>query len=87
MSDWGAVSDRVAGVAAGLDLEMPSSGGVNDKKIVEAVRAGKLDEAVVDRACERILAINYRYLENAKPETPWDQEADHELSAPSAWCC
>ena len=30
MSDWGAVSDRVAGVAAGLELEMPSSGGLND---------------------------------------------------------
>ena len=40
MSDWGAVSDRVKGVEAGLDLEMPSSGGYNDRKIVEAVRAG-----------------------------------------------
>ena len=30
MSDWGAVADRVKGVAAGLDLEMPGSGGVND---------------------------------------------------------
>ena len=29
MSDWGAVSNRVAGIAAGLDLEMPSSGGIN----------------------------------------------------------
>lgn len=27
MTDWGAVHDRVAGVAAGLDLEMPSSRG------------------------------------------------------------
>ena len=87
MSDWGAVSNRVAGVAAGLDLEMPSSGGINDKKIVEAVRAGKLDEAVVDQAVERILTINYRYLENAKPETPWDQEADHQLSAQIAQEC
>ena len=33
VSDWGAVSDRAAGVAAGLDLEMPASGGVNDRKI------------------------------------------------------
>lgn len=87
MSDWGAVSDRVAGVAAGLDLEMPSSGGVKDKKIVEAVRAGKLDEALVDRACERILTVNYRYLERAKPETPWDKEADHALSAQMAAEC
>ena len=47
VSDWGAVSDRVAGLAAGLDLEMPSSGGYNDRKIVEAVRAGKLDERLL----------------------------------------
>ena len=26
VTDWGAVNDRVAGLAAGLDLEMPSSG-------------------------------------------------------------
>ena len=87
VSDWGAVSDRVAGVAAGLDLEMPSSGGVNDKKIVEAVRAGKLDGKLVDRACERILNIVYRYLENAKPETPWDQEAQHARAAAIAAAC
>ena len=36
---------------------------------------------------ERILTINYRYLENAKPETPWDQEADHQLSAQIAQEC
>ena len=87
MSDWGAVSDRVKGVAAGLDLEMPSSGGINDKKIVEAVRSGKLDEKKVDLCCERILNIVYRYIENAAPETPWDKEADHMLSADIASEC
>ena len=87
MSDWGAVSNRVAGIAAGLDLEMPSSGGINDRKIVNAVRTGKLDEAILDKAVERILTINYKYLENAKPHTPWDKEADHELSARIAAEC
>ena len=87
VSDWGAVSDRVAGVAAGLDLEMPASGGVNDGKIVEAVRTGKLDEKLVDRACERILTIVYRYLENAKPDTPWDLEAQHRQAAEMAAEC
>ena len=87
VSDWGAVSNRVAGVAAGLDLEMPSSGGVNDRKIMRAVLTGKLDEKIVDQACERILRINYSYLENAKPATPWDKEADHELSAKIAAEC
>ena len=46
MSDWGAVNDRVKGVAAGLELEMPGSGGVNDRKLVAAVQAGTLDEAI-----------------------------------------
>ena len=87
MSDWGAVSKRPAGVAAGLDLEMPSSGGVNDRKIVEAVRAGTLDEKLVDLACERILNIVYRYVENAKPDTPWDKEAQHLQAADVAAEC
>ena len=87
VSDWGAVSDRPAGVAAGLDLEMPSSGGINDRKIVEAVKAGKLDEKLVDQACERILNIVFRYLSNAKPETPWDKEKQHEQAARIAADC
>ena len=87
VSDWGAVSDRVAGVAAGLDLEMPASGGVNDALIVEAVKSGKLDEKIVDQACERILNIVYRYLENAKPDTPWDKDAQHAQAAEIAAEC
>ena len=87
MSDWGAVSNRVAGVKAGLDLEMPSSGGINDRKVMQAVLRGYLDEKYVDLACERILRINYKYLENAKPETPWDKEADHLLAAKIAGEC
>ena len=38
VSDWGAVNDRVLGLAAGLDLEMPASGGDTDKQIVQADR-------------------------------------------------
>ncbi|MFW6677286.1 glycoside hydrolase family 3 C-terminal domain-containing protein [Lacrimispora sp. AGF001] len=80
MSDWGAVNDRVAGVIAGLDLEMPSSGGVNDARMVEAVREGRLKEEVLDQAVTRILTIVDRYLKNRKPETVWDKEAHHELA-------
>ena len=87
VSDWGAVSDRVEGVAAGLDLEMPASGGVNDRKVMQAVLEGKLPEEIVDQAVERILTINYKYLENAKPDTPWDKEKDHLLSAKIAGEC
>ena len=87
MSDWGAVSDRVKGVHAGLDLEMPSSGGINDRRIVEAVRSGLLDESDVDLAAGRILRIVDRYLSNRKPDTPWDLEAQHQLAGEMAAQC
>ena len=87
MSDWGAVSNRVKGVVAGLDLEMPASGGVNDAKIVAAVKKGELDEKLVDLCCERILNIIFRYQETAKPETPWDKEAQHAFSGQIAADC
>ena len=57
MSDWGAVHDRVAALAAGLDLEMPPNLGVSDVAIVEAVRSGQLDEAVLDTAVRRVLQL------------------------------
>lgn len=57
VSDWGAVSDRVAGVAAGMDLEMPGSGGATDQQIMEAVRSGTLAEELVNRAVRRVLAL------------------------------
>lgn len=87
MSDWGATADRTEGIRAGLDLEMPASGGVNDRKIVEAVKAGALDEKLVDLCCERILNIVFRSVENAKPDTPWDKEAQHLQAAEVAADC
>lgn len=80
VSDWGAVNDRVAGVKAGLDLEMPASYGVNDKLIAKAVKDGKLDEAILDLTVERILQIVYRFMENKDTEAVFDKEAQHELS-------
>jgi beta-glucosidase len=57
VSDWGAVSDRVAGVAAGMDLEMPGSTGATDQQIVDAVRNGTLKEELVDEAVRRVLTL------------------------------
>ncbi|MGN0399964.1 MAG: glycoside hydrolase family 3 C-terminal domain-containing protein [Blautia sp.] len=79
MSDWGAVNERVKGLAAGLDLEMPGSGGYTDKEIVEAVKNGTLDEQVLDTAVERILNIIFKYTDNRQPGK-FDLEADHKLA-------
>jgi beta-glucosidase len=57
MSDWGAVHDAPASVAAGLDLEMPGTDGRTPPMVVEAVRSGTLPEAALDLAAERILGL------------------------------
>lgn len=80
MSDWGAVNKRVEDLAAGLDLEMPSSGGINDRLIVEAVKSGSLDEKVLDRAVERILNIVFRFEENRDKTAVFDLEKHHKLA-------
>lgn len=87
MSDWGATADRVRGVQAGLELEMPGSGGVNDAKLVEAVRSGALDEAVLDRAVTRILNIVLRSADLSARPAVFDRAADHELAADLAREC
>lgn len=80
MSDWGAVFDRVAEARAGMDLEMPTSNGENDKLLVAAVKNGTLDEKVLDEIVERILNIVYRYHENRDKDAVWDKDADHETA-------
>ncbi|MDC7126241.1 MAG: glycoside hydrolase family 3 C-terminal domain-containing protein, partial [Spirochaetales bacterium] len=87
MTDWGAVADRVTGLKAGIELEMPASGGVHDREIVQAVKNGELDEKILDRACARILEINERYLKNAKSDVVWDKKAHNQLSAEIAEEC
>ncbi|MCI9890025.1 glycoside hydrolase family 3 C-terminal domain-containing protein [Micrococcales bacterium 31B] len=57
VSDWGAVNNSARAVAAGLDLAMPA-GTQHAPKIVAAVAAGDLDEAVLDRAIDRILTVH-----------------------------
>ncbi len=79
MSDWGAVNERVAGLKAGLELEMPSSYGINDQEIVKAVRDGSLDEGVLDQAVERILRIIFRYVDH-REEQEFTLDADHMLA-------
>ena len=77
MSDWGAVNDRVKGLEAGLELEMPSSNGVNDALIIQAVKDGSLKEDILDQAVERILRIIFEYADNRAPQE-FTMEKDHE---------
>lgn len=84
MTDWGAANDRVLGVAAGMDLEMPGSGGMNDRRVAAAVRSGQLPEAALDGACSRVVSLVLAATETDAPPAGSDQHAHHELARKAA---
>lgn len=85
VSDWGAVTDRVAAAEAGLDLEMPASGGRTDQQLVDAVASGELSEAVVDRMATRIAGLAAKAAAAAETGTPsFDVDEHHALAREAA---
>ena len=86
MTDWGAVHDRVKGLKAGLDLEMPGDTLICRKWILDAVADGSLPMEDLDKACRNILRWVDKYVQPADPkEVDW--KAHHELSAEIAADC
>ena len=84
VSDWGAVNDREVGVAAGLDLEMPSSSGAGTRRILDAVAAGTLSAADVDRAVTRVLELVEKSRAALADPGTVDHEAHHALAREAA---
>lgn len=84
VSDWGAVNEQVSSLLAGMDLEMPSSNGIGEQKIVAAVREGQLSEAKLDETVLRILRIIQQSVDNRRPDATYDKEAHHQLARQTA---
>lgn len=80
VSDWGAVNERVAGLVAGLDLEMPSSDGRTDAELVAAVRDGSLDQSVLDNAARRNVELVQKAMKGARGDASYDVDAHHALA-------
>jgi beta-glucosidase len=79
VSDWGAVDDPVASIAAGLDLEMPGNP-LTPPIIVAAIESGALDAADLDRAVGKVLQLVARQNELAGLPKTDALSANHELA-------
>lgn len=86
ISDWGAVNDRALGVKAGLDVEMPSTQGVYDREVLNAVKSGLLSEKDLDTVVARTLRYVGRASENEKDRkvSICDYEAHHQIAREAA---
>ncbi|MFJ8755024.1 glycoside hydrolase family 3 C-terminal domain-containing protein [Streptomyces sp. NPDC102441] len=87
MSDWGAVRDRVAALRAGLDLQMPGTHGRTDAEVVAAVRAGELDESVLDTSVERLALFARRADDGVRPGPRMSADEHHRLAGEAADRC
>ena len=86
MSDWGAVHDRVAGLRAGLDLEMPGDTAICRRWILDGIADGSLPAENLDAACRNILRWIDAYQKPADP-APVDWDAHHALAGKIAADC
>ncbi|MFI5718435.1 glycoside hydrolase family 3 C-terminal domain-containing protein [Nocardia sp. NPDC051750] len=87
VSDWGAVDDRVAAVAAGLDLAMPGPDNAGDQRVAAAVNEGSLPAETLSATAGRVAALAARAAGNARPDTGWDPDEHHSLARTVAARC
>lgn len=80
VSDWAGSNDRVAGLKAGNELEMPCCRYGNED-IVRAVKDGRLDEKIVDESLERLLDLIFETDGALKDAPEQFNESEHHLFA------
>lgn len=75
MSDWGAVNDRIKGLCAGLDLEMPGDISHNRQLIIDGVLDGRISEDVLNASVRRVLKMINRAIRDERDED--DKLSEH----------
>lgn len=84
VSDWGAVNDRVEGIKAGLDLEMPGNKGMNNKYIKKALDEGRITIEDVDKLVYRMIKFAFECKANEGEGYNIDFAAHHAVAKKAA---
>ena len=78
ITDWGANNNRVDGLLAGNELEMPGGRGNGANEIIEAVKSNKISEEYLNKIIDKILNIALKC--NEKPIKQYDKEQHHKIA-------
>ena len=81
MTDWGATHDRVKGLKAGLDLEMPGDTAVSRKAILDSLEKGSLEEETLDKAVGNVLRLVEGYAKKGEDDADFRKNAEIALEA------
>lgn len=80
VTDWGASVDRIPGLKAGTDLEMPTSGPLNTKRIIEAVNNGQLDEEILDKRVDNVVDLILKSKPALEKSHTYDKNEHHKIA-------
>lgn len=81
VTDWGGDNDHAAGVEAGSNLVMPAPGANLARKLLKAVKEGKLAETALDDRLREMLPVVMQTSEALKgAPTSFDTEAHHAVA-------
>ena len=87
ITDWGAENERVPGLIAGQEIEMPTSSGIGTKLIVDAVNNGELDVAVLDAAVDKIIELTKKAEPVLGGTYTYDSDEHHNIAREIASQC
>ncbi|AOZ92946.1 glycosyl hydrolase [Paenibacillus crassostreae] len=85
VTDWGGSNDRVAGLVAGNELEMPTTAGETNEEIIQAIQSGKIKEDVLDECVDRLLELIFATEEvHTNSQQEFDMEEHHKVAQRAA---
>ena len=81
VTDWGGDNNHTDGVIAGNNLVMPAPGPDCAIGLIEDVKAGKIDEKIIDKRVEELLRVVYATKEAVdKAPKSFDTDAHHAVA-------
>ena len=83
ITDWGGSNSYMEGVRAGMNLEMPGSGDDSAVQLIEAVKAGKIKESIIDQRVDELLTLNFTTAAD-KGKVKANLDENHAIAAKAA---
>lgn len=80
ITDWGAENDRVSGLIAGNELEMPGKRGNGKEEIKKAIEKGEVKEEYLDSLIDRTLDVVFKAKQSIKENYKYERESHHILA-------